>query len=107
MAWSPSVSRTRPNARNAEESMPCALSNKIQPDSRGLVPAIHVFVVTRDEGVDARDEPGHDESAIRTPIIDPIIARPQARVAQAAQHQIAHRRGRPTKMIDGVVAARG
>jgi len=34
------VSRTRPNARNAEESMPCALSTKIEPDSRGSSPAM-------------------------------------------------------------------
>jgi hypothetical protein len=27
----------------------------------GLVPAIHVFDLTRREDVDARDKPGHDE----------------------------------------------
>jgi hypothetical protein len=27
----------------------------------GLVPAIHVFLSLRDQDVDARDEPGHDE----------------------------------------------
>jgi hypothetical protein len=27
----------------------------------GLVPAIHVFLASRKEVVDARDKPGHDE----------------------------------------------
>jgi hypothetical protein len=27
----------------------------------GFVPGIHVFLVTRKEDVDSRDEPGHDE----------------------------------------------
>ena len=30
------------------------------PDSRGLVPAIHVLPQTKKDA-DARDEPGHDE----------------------------------------------
>ena len=29
----------------------------------GLVPAIHVFVTSKKEDVDARDKPGHDELA--------------------------------------------
>ena len=42
--------------------MPCTTSTKIEPDSRGLVPAIYVFVPTeRKQDVDARDERGHDE----------------------------------------------
>jgi hypothetical protein len=32
-----------------------------QPDSRGLVPAIHVLLLLTKEDVDARDKPGHDE----------------------------------------------
>jgi hypothetical protein len=27
----------------------------------GLVPGIHAFVATRQEGVDGRDKPGHDD----------------------------------------------
>jgi hypothetical protein len=30
----------------------------------GLVPAIHVFVLTPKEGVDARDKRGHDVEAV-------------------------------------------
>src|SRR5437763_6427006 len=41
MAWVPSVSRTSLNAQNTAESTSCALSTKIKPDSRGLVPGIH------------------------------------------------------------------
>jgi hydroxymethylglutaryl-CoA lyase len=29
----------------------------------GLVPGIHVLAVLKQEGVDGRDEPGHDETA--------------------------------------------
>jgi hypothetical protein len=36
------------------------LSIKIEPDSRGLVPAIHVFGSATKEVVDARVKPGHD-----------------------------------------------
>jgi hypothetical protein len=32
------------SAQNTEESTPCTLSTKIKPDSRGLVPGIHVFL---------------------------------------------------------------
>src|SRR5262249_14453444 len=41
-AWRglPSVSGTLPNAQNAEESTPCTLSIKIEPDSRGTSPAM-------------------------------------------------------------------
>jgi len=31
------------------------------PDSRGLVPAIHVFLLGAKQDADARDKPGHDE----------------------------------------------
>src|ERR1700722_4990753 len=31
------------SAQNTEESTPCTLSTKIEPDSRGLVPGIHVL----------------------------------------------------------------
>jgi len=31
----------------------------------GLVPAIHVFLDARPQGVDARDKPGHDGGACR------------------------------------------
>jgi len=43
--------------------MPCATSTKIKPDSRGLVPAIHVFTswLHANQDVDARVMPGHDE----------------------------------------------
>jgi hypothetical protein len=30
----------------------------------GLVPAIHVLLHERSEGVDARDKPGHDEKGM-------------------------------------------
>jgi hypothetical protein len=36
------VSQTSPNAWSTEESTPCALSTKIEPDSRGLDPRIHL-----------------------------------------------------------------
>jgi len=48
----PSCPDRRQNVPDRVESMPCALSTKTQPDSRGLVPAIHV---------DPRDKPGDDE----------------------------------------------
>src|SRR5437016_9893071 len=38
----PLVSGSSPNVPNRVESMPCALSTKTQPDSRGFVPGIHV-----------------------------------------------------------------
>jgi hypothetical protein len=41
--------------------MPCASSTKIEPDSRGLVPGIHVFAFFPTKDVDGRDKPGHDE----------------------------------------------
>jgi hypothetical protein len=40
MARVPSVSRTSAKRQNTEESMPCTLSTKTKPDSRGLDPAI-------------------------------------------------------------------
>src|SRR5205807_2879129 len=40
----PLVSGSFRNVQNRVESMPCALSSKTQPDSRGLDPAIHVLV---------------------------------------------------------------
>ena len=48
------------SAQNTEESTSCTLSTKIEPDSRGLVPAIHVCN-TRRKDVDARNKSGHDE----------------------------------------------
>src|SRR3954447_17570271 len=53
--------KTSPNAWSTEESTPCALSRKIEPDSRGLVPAIHVLERWHKQGVDARHKAGHDE----------------------------------------------
>ncbi|MGJ4957376.1 hypothetical protein ACQR1H_17165 [Bradyrhizobium sp. HKCCYLRH2015] len=44
----------------AEESTPCALSSLPEPDSRGLVPGIHI-VLSMPDDVDGRDKPGHDE----------------------------------------------
>jgi hypothetical protein len=41
--------------------MPCASSRKIKPDSRGLVPAIHVLLNGNKKGVDARHKAGHDK----------------------------------------------
>ena len=38
--------RTSPNAWNREESTPCALSTKTQPDSRGTSPAMTRFICT-------------------------------------------------------------
>jgi hypothetical protein len=35
------------SAQNTEESTSCTLSIKIEPDSRGLVPGIHVFAAPR------------------------------------------------------------
>jgi hypothetical protein len=49
------------SAQNTEESTSCTLSIKIEPDTRGLDPAIHDFSLRRQD-VDARDKPGHDES---------------------------------------------
>jgi hypothetical protein len=40
--------------------MSCASSTKIEPDSRGLVPAIHVLSID-EKDVDARHKAGHDE----------------------------------------------
>jgi len=48
------------NAQNAEESTPCTLSIKIEPDSRALVAGIHAFLLAQ-QGVDGRDKPGHDD----------------------------------------------
>jgi hypothetical protein len=36
----------------------------------GLVPAIHVFVVTQKKDVDARDKRGHDEQLLRVDCSD-------------------------------------
>jgi hypothetical protein len=49
--------------------MSCATSTKIEPDSRGLVPAIHASAVqlARKEDVDARDKRdkrGHDSKRL-------------------------------------------
>jgi hypothetical protein len=41
--------------KTAEESTPCALSTKFKPDSRGLVPGIHVLGATWKKDVDGRD----------------------------------------------------
>src|SRR5437868_4120113 len=48
------------SAQNTEESTSCTLSTKIEPDSRGLVPGIHVFRSCGKKDVDGRDKPGHD-----------------------------------------------
>jgi hypothetical protein len=53
------------NDQNAEESMPCTLSIKIKPDSRGLDPSNYLFRKT----MDARVKPAHDESEIRAATI--------------------------------------
>jgi hypothetical protein len=49
---------TSPNAQDADESTPCALSTKTKPDSRGLGPGIHelpaLAVVRRSTGDDLR-----------------------------------------------------
>jgi hypothetical protein len=37
------------------------LSTKIKPDSRGLVPGIHVFGSANKKDVDGRVKPGHDD----------------------------------------------
>jgi len=47
--------------KTAEESTPCALSTKFKPDSRGLVPAIHVSPSLKTKDVDGRDKPGNDD----------------------------------------------
>jgi hypothetical protein len=47
--------------------MPCTLSIKIKPDSRGLVPGIHVFTIDSAKDVEGRDEPGHDEAESSRP----------------------------------------
>ena len=46
----------RRNVPNRVESMPCPLSTKTQPDSRGLDPGIHA-----PQAVDCRVEPGNDD----------------------------------------------
>ncbi|MGJ4918951.1 hypothetical protein ACQR1C_31925, partial [Bradyrhizobium oligotrophicum] len=59
--------------KTAEEPTPCTMSSLSEPDSRGLVPAIHV-VRHAEKDVDARafaapkrlrprrrDKPGHDD----------------------------------------------
>ncbi|MGJ4962369.1 hypothetical protein, partial [Bradyrhizobium sp. HKCCYLRH3061] len=43
-----------------EESTPCTMSSLSEPDSRGLVPGIHV-VLRMPSDVDGRDKPGHDD----------------------------------------------
>ena len=45
---------------------------KIEPDTRGLVPAIHVLLPIAPEDVDARDKPGHDELRVRTMTFDDV-----------------------------------
>src|SRR5215831_4226027 len=51
----------RRNVPDRVESMPCSLSTKTQPDSRGLVPAIHntrdLLVKIAPFGVGAEDQP--------------------------------------------------
>jgi hypothetical protein len=54
---------------------------KPEPDSRGLVPGIHVFVSHgAKEDVDGRDKPGHDEKQNRfdardqPPLFSPLSA---------------------------------
>jgi hypothetical protein len=54
----PCLERVR-SAQNTEESTSCTLSRTIEPDSRGLVPAIHAFI-RGSKNVDARDKPGQD-----------------------------------------------
>src|SRR5207245_7778796 len=64
------------SAQNTEESTSCTLSIKIEPDTRGLVPGIHVFMVTAaKEDVDGRDKPGHDAKIVSNPCTTP---RPRA-----------------------------
>src|SRR2546428_12005341 len=48
------------SAQNTEESTSCTLSIKIEPDTRGLVPGIHVFLVRRKA---SRGWPGHRRAA--------------------------------------------
>src|SRR2546430_10524267 len=45
MALPPLVSGSSPNVPNRVESMPCALSTKTQPDSRGTSPAMTKLVL--------------------------------------------------------------
>jgi hypothetical protein len=53
---------TLPDVRKIEESTPCALSTKTQPDSRGLELAIHAEPQhLRNCRVVARVKPAHDE----------------------------------------------
>src|SRR6202048_3289273 len=51
---------TLADVQDRVESMPCASSTKTQPDSRGLVPGIHVFYRPCDEDADGRNKSGHD-----------------------------------------------
>jgi hypothetical protein len=57
---------TLPDVQDRVESTPCASSTKTEPDSRGLVPAIHVFFK---ELMDGRDKPGHDVGDLRQSLI--------------------------------------
>src|ERR1700738_611363 len=50
---------TLADVQDRVESMPCASSTKTQPDSRGLVPGIHVFLPLIYKDVDGRRKPGH------------------------------------------------
>src|ERR1700743_108334 len=56
-----SCSGTLADVQNRLESTPCALSTKSKPDSRGLVPGIHVFGASSKKDVDGGVKPGHDE----------------------------------------------
>src|SRR3954471_2871406 len=49
------------SAQNTEESTSCTLSTKIQPDSSGLDPAIHLLRKILAKRMDARVEPAHDD----------------------------------------------
>jgi hypothetical protein len=53
---------TLPDVRKTEESTPCALSTKTQPDSRGLDPRIHLKKLSYLRKMDCRVKPGNDDA---------------------------------------------
>jgi hypothetical protein len=66
------------------ESTPCAPSTKSQPDSRGLVPGIHVFFAffAPPQGVDGRDKHGHDVEVALSRVEKSAGMRPESSTGQ-------------------------
>ncbi|NEW90016.1 hypothetical protein DU475_22495 [Rhodopseudomonas sp. WA056] len=52
-------------ARSGATKQSSCFGTTHQPVMPGLVPGIHSCCIDRDEGVDGRDKPGHDDVRVR------------------------------------------